>query len=168
MAAYLQKPGLRPFLPQDAPVCAAIFCASISELAGEDYSERQQEAWMAAADDEAAFGARLAAQLTLMATLGESTVGFASLKDNAVIDMLYVHPEAVGQGVATALIDALEKLAASRGTKALSVAASDCARDFFAARGYSAEQRNTILMGDEWLGNTTMKKELPPPAAGVA
>lgn len=168
MATHHAKPGLRPYLPQDAATCAAIFCAAISELTGEDYSQRQQEAWMSAADDEAAFGARLGQQLTLMATLGESTIGFASLKDNASIDMLYVHPEAAGQGVATALIDALERLAAARGAKTLIVSASDTARDFFGKRGYSAEQRNTILMGDEWLGNTTMKKDLPQSASGTA
>jgi len=159
-AMHAQAPGLRPFLPQDTDVCAAIFCASIAELTGEDYSQNQQEAWMSAADDVAAFGARLASQLTLMATLGESTIGFASLKDNALIDMLYVHPEAIGQGVGTALVDALEKLAAARGAKAMIVEASDSARDFFTLRGYEAEQRNTILLGDEWLGNTTMKKKL--------
>lgn len=155
------KPGLRPYLREDAPLCAAIFCASISELTNEDYNPAQQDAWMAAADDEDAFSARLGANLTLMATLGESTIGFASLKDNAIIDMLYVHPEATGQGAATALLDALEKLAAARGATSLSVDASDSAHDFFKARGYVAQQRNTILLGNEWLGNTNMKKELP-------
>ena len=39
---------------------AAIFVASIEELTGDDYSEAQQEAWAAAAEDEEAFGKRLA------------------------------------------------------------------------------------------------------------
>ena len=42
--------------------------------------------------------------------------------------MLYVHPAASGQGAAKMLVDALEKLAAGRGTKELSVDASDSAR----------------------------------------
>ena len=51
---------------------AAIFVASIEELTGDDYSEAQQEAWAAAAEDEEAFGKKLAAQLTLIATHAES------------------------------------------------------------------------------------------------
>ena len=74
--------------------------------------------------------------------------------------MLYVHPAAVRQGVATVLVDALEKLAAARGSSALSVDASDTARPFFQKRGYSAESRKTVPLGDEWLGNTAMKKSL--------
>ncbi len=49
--------------------------------------------------------------------------------------MLYVHPAVVRQGVATMLVDALEKLAGARGTKSLTVDASDNASDFFRKRG---------------------------------
>ena len=41
--------------------------------------------------------------------------------------MLYVHPAAVGIGVGTMLIDALEKLAASRGAARLTANVSDIA-----------------------------------------
>jgi putative acetyltransferase len=162
MASSPQKPGLRPLLPTDVAVAAAIFAASISELTSDDYTEPQQQAWAAAIEDEEALAKRLAGELTLVATLGESAVGFASLKDNTVIDMLYVHPAAARQGVATALVEALEKLATARGAAALSVDASDTARPFFEQRGYTAEIRKTVLIGDEWLGNTTMKKKLVP------
>jgi putative acetyltransferase len=54
----------------------------------------------------------------------------------------------------------LEKLAAARGTTALTVEASDTAEPFFAQRGYTGEQRSTVTVGDEWLANTTMKKSL--------
>ena len=50
--------------------------------------------------------------------------------------MLYVHPGAAGQGVASMLCDALEKLAGGRGAKSLTVDASDNAAEFFAKRGY--------------------------------
>lgn len=159
MGQTLPKPALRPFLPADVPVLAAIFAASIEALTGDDYNEAQQEAWMAAAEDEE-FGKRLAADLTLIATLEGSPVGFASLRGNDHIRMLYVHPAVSGQGIATMLVDALEKLAGGRGAMSLSVDASDNAQGFFAKRGYTAQQRNSVTIGDEWLANTTMKKTL--------
>ena len=165
MGQALPKPALRPFLGADTPVLAAIFVAAIEELTGEDYSQAQQQAWASAADDEEAFGKRLAGELTLIATLQNSPVGFASLKGADHIDMLYVHPTAVGQGVASMLCDALEKLAGARGAKSLTVDASDNAQAFFAKRGYVGKQRNTVTVNGEWLANTTMQKTLADAAA---
>ena len=42
-------PALRPFLPADTPILAAIFVASIEELTADDYSEAQRAAWAAVA-----------------------------------------------------------------------------------------------------------------------
>ncbi|HZE54702.1 MAG TPA: GNAT family N-acetyltransferase [Bradyrhizobium sp.] len=160
MGQALPKPALRPYLTEDTPVLAAIFVASIEGLTGDDYSEAQQQAWASSADDEEEFGKRLASELTLVATLQSSPVGFASLKGADHIDMLYVHPGAVGQGVASLLCDALEKLAGGRGAKNLTVDASDNAVEFFAKRGYEPKQRNTVSVSGEWLANTTMQKTL--------
>jgi putative acetyltransferase len=160
MGQALPKPALRPFLGTDTPVLAAIFVAAIEELTGEDYSQAQQEAWASAADDEEAFGKRLAGELTLVATLQNLPVGFAALKGADHIEMLYVHPGAAGQGVASMLIEALEKLAGGRGAKALTVDASDNASEFFLKRRYVATRRNTVTVNGEWLANTTMQKTL--------
>ena len=165
MGQALPKPALRPFLAADVPILAAIFVAAIEELTGDDYSEAQQEAWAQAAEDDVAFGKKLAGQLTLIATIQSSPVGFASLKGADHIDMLYVHPSVAGQGVATMLVDALEKLAGARGAKSLMVDASDNAEPFFKKRGYVAMQRNTVTLNGEWLANTTMQKTLADGAA---
>ena len=165
MGQALPKPGLRPYLPADLPMLAAIFVASIEELTGDDYSEAQQEAWAQAAEDEEAFGQKLAGQLTLIATIQSAPVGFASLRGADHIDMLYVHPSATGQGVASMLVEALEKLAGARGAKHLAVDASDNAEPFFKKRGYVAMQRNTVTLNGEWLANTTMQKTLAASAA---
>jgi len=151
---------MRPLLPADVPLLAEIFRASIEELTADDYSVAQQEAWASAAADEDEFSARLTGELTLVATFGGAAVGFASLADNVRIDMLYVHPAAAGQGAGAMLCDALEKLAAARGTKELTVEASDAARGFFAKRGFVARTRNTVSLAGEWLANTTMVKPL--------
>jgi len=156
----LPQLAMRPMLPTDVPLLAEIFRAAIEELTADDYSEAQQAAWASTADDEEAFGAKLARELTLVATYGGAAIGFAALADNRRIDMLYVHPAAAGQGAGAMLCDALEKLAAARGAKEITVDASDAARGFFEKRGFSAQSRNSVSLGDEWLANTTMTKPL--------
>jgi putative acetyltransferase len=160
MARANPELAMRPFLPADAPLLADIFRASVEELTTDDYSQSQIEAWISSADDAAALAKRLGAQLTLIATLDGAPVGFASLKGNEHIDMLYVHPAAAGRGAASMLIDALEKLAAARNAAKLTVEASDTAHDFFRKRGYTPMQRNSVSRGGEWLANTTMEKPL--------
>ena len=151
--------SLRPYLPADAALCAAIFRAAIEELSAEDYDEDQREAWASASDDVEAFGARLAGALTLVAMVEGGPVGFASLKGD-VIDMLFVAPAVAGRGVGTMLIDALTKLAGARGVPRLTSEVSDTARPFFERQGFVGERRNMVRKGDVWLANTTMTKTL--------
>ncbi|HEY1736166.1 MAG TPA: GNAT family N-acetyltransferase [Methylovirgula sp.] len=159
-AQALPKAALRPMLPQDAPMLAEIFRDSIADLTGEDYDEAQQEAWIATADDENAFAQKLAGELTLVATISSAPVGFISLKGQEQIDMLYVHPGVAKTGVATLLLDAIEKLARARGADHLAVDASDTARPFFEKHGFFGLHRQTVPCGEEWLGNTHMEKRL--------
>ncbi|MGI8527006.1 MAG: GNAT family N-acetyltransferase [Pseudolabrys sp.] len=154
------KLALRPMLPPDGPLLAEIFRASVEELAAEDYSESQREAWASLADDDANFAKKLSSQLTLIATLNGSPMGFVSLAGADKLDMLYVHPAAAGQGAATLLVDAIEKLAGARGAAKLTVEASDSAIGFFEKHGYTAQQRNSVTLNGEWLANTTMHKPL--------
>jgi putative acetyltransferase len=159
--------SLRPYLPADARRCAEIFRSSIEELAAEDYSDEQREAWATRADDEEAFGARLAGALTLLAVIDGAIAGFASLKGADEVDMLFVEPEFARRGVGRTLVDALTRLAQARGAKRLTTEASDVAKPLFERQGFAAQKRNLVRVGDQWLANTTMTKPLgaesPPP-----
>lgn len=156
---------LRPFLPADAMGLRELFAQSIEELTQDDYDEDQRAAWAATAEDAQAFAKRLGSALTLIVQIEGEYAGFASLKDNKIIDMLYVHPFHAGEGVGTALCDALEKLATARGSEAISVDASDTAETFFESRGYAPVRRNSMPLDDQWLSNTTMTKPLKPATA---
>jgi putative acetyltransferase len=158
--------ALRPYLPADARRCAEIFRASIEELAADDYDADQREAWASRADDVAGFGVTLAGALTLLAVIDGAVAGFASLKGADEIDMLFVDPEFARQGAGGLLVEGLTKLAEARAAKRLTVTASDAARPLFERRGFIAQKRNLVRIGDQWLANTTMTKALdaaPPP-----
>ncbi|MGD0634593.1 MAG: GNAT family N-acetyltransferase [Beijerinckiaceae bacterium] len=157
-ASAFPKPALRPMLPSDGPLLAAIFQASIEELTEEDYDEGQRQAWASAADDEDAFAKKLGGWLTLIGTVQGSPVGFIALKGADHIEMFYVHPAVARQGVGTMLYEAIEKLAAARGAKKLTVDASDTARAFFEMKGFEPRHRQTVAIGDYWLGNTRMER----------
>ena len=160
MSAETHQAMLRPMLPADVPVLAVIFQDSIETLTEEDYDEGQRNAWAAEADDEQAFGATLASCLTLVATIAAAPVGFIALEGKDTIKMLYVYPRAARRGVATLLYGAIEKLAIGRGAKLLTVDASDTAKPFFDAQDFEPQRRQTVMVGDFWLGNTRMRKTI--------
>lgn len=157
---------LRPFMPADTIGLRDLFAASIEELTQEDYDEEQRIAWASMAEDAQAFAKRLGSMVTLVVQIEGEYAGFASLKDNTVLDMLYVHPYHAGEGVGSALCDALERIAAARGATEISVDASETAAPFFEDRGYVAIRRNSVPVDDQWLADTTMTKKLTPVGSG--
>ncbi|MGC2223504.1 MAG: GNAT family N-acetyltransferase [Methylocella sp.] len=164
-ASAFPKPSLRPYLASDLPLLSEIRFAAIEELAGEDYDEAQRRAWASAANEDEEFAQSLEKGLTIVALIGGGPVGFIALQDGGLIDQLYVHPAVARTGVASALCDAIEKLAAARGVPTLVTDASDTARPLFEARGYQAVHRNTVEIDGQWLGNTRMTKTLAPKVA---
>jgi putative acetyltransferase len=156
---------VRPYLPADVAALQELFAQSIDELCTEDYSDEQRLAWISRAEDRRAFGARLAAMTTLVVQTGGDYAGFAALKDNNKLDMLYVSPHYAGEGVGTVLCDTLERLAAGRGSADITVDSSETAVMFFEARGYIASSRNLMPVDDQWLSNTTLTKKLGADAA---
>jgi putative acetyltransferase len=156
---------LRPFMAADIMALRELFAASIEELTQDDYTEDQRVAWASNAADPEEFAKRLSSNLTLVVHVQGEHLGFATLKDNTLLEMLYVHPFHAGIGVGTALADALEKIALARGSKQLTVQSSDTAVPFFERRGYVATQRTLLPMDDEWLLNTTMTLQLTPRVA---
>jgi putative acetyltransferase len=160
--------SFRPYLPKDAEDLAALFLEAIMVTGEDHYSEAQCAAWASFGEDSQAFGGFLAGLLTIVAEANGEIVGFASLKDDKHIKMLYVAPEAGRHGIGTALVGVMELLAAKRGTESVSVDASEVALGLFQKLGYEVQARNTVMIEDEWLANTTLKKVLPPGAPMAA
>lgn len=159
--------GFRPaLLPQDQDLLAEILVTAVTALAEDDLDDDEVAAWVSLADDVEAFAARLQPALTLIALRDGVPAGFIALKDNAVIDMLYVLPDYAGMGVGTALVKAIETLAGHRGAKSLSVDASDNAEALFRKLGYVAQRRSSVNVAGVWLANTTMTKAMAEDTTG--
>lgn len=152
--------ALRPALPADYENLAILFQASIEELATDAYSDEQRALWGAKAEDATSWAKHLGGCLVLIAEEDDEPVGFAAMRDNAIIENVHVHPDMTFMGVGRQLLDALERLAMARGAKKLSVAATDNALPFFERLGFVAMRRSTLSIGEEWLPSMVMDKAL--------
>ena len=152
--------ALRAFVPSDTPILRDLLAASVEELTQEDYTEEERVAWVSFAEDEEAFCKMLEEALTLVVEVNGEPIGFASLKEKHILNMLYVHPYHVDEGIGTMLCEALETSARSNGANEILVESSETAVLFFERRGYIPLQRNSVERYGEWLTTTSLKKVL--------
>ncbi len=152
--------ALRPALPADFPDLGILFQASIEELASQAYNDDQRAMWAAKAEHAETWAKHLGACLTLVAEEDGEPVGFAAMRDNAMIENVHVHPDMAFMGVGRHLVDALERLAQARGAAKLAASVTDNALPFFEKLGYVAVRRATLSIGDEWMASMVMEKPL--------
>ncbi|MDZ7829476.1 MAG: GNAT family N-acetyltransferase [Halofilum sp. (in: g-proteobacteria)] len=98
---------IREYRVADLDALLALFHASVHRLGGGDYSGRQLEAWAPAIPDRAAWSERLNSGRTLVFERDGRIAGFARAEADGCIDLLYVHPDCVRQGVGGELLDRL-------------------------------------------------------------
>ena len=92
------------------------------------------------------------------------TVGVALMGANGMITLNYLLPEAQYKGIGKAMLEALEKEAATRGLTELTLSSTVTAHGFYLRNGYADTDRKSGLFG---MSSTVMKKTLAPapPAA---
>lgn len=145
---------LRPYRTQDCPLLADLFYQTVHTVNARDYPEPQLDAWADGQIDLAAWDCSLSGHHTLVAELGGQIVGFADMADDGYLDRLYVHRDHQGQGIATALCDALEQAVPEPYT----THASLTARPFFEQRGYRVVREQQVERKGILLTNFVMQK----------
>jgi putative acetyltransferase len=146
----------------DAKELAALFHASVRQIAAHYYSDDQVRAWSPAQPDGARFVARMADGRTFLVAVAadETIVAYGDLETNGHIDHLYARPDAAGTGVARLVYDRLEQAAHDSGIERLFVEASEPASRFFAKRGFRIIERNDFELDGVPIHNFRMEKLL--------
>lgn len=156
-------PALRlaPLSSCDARAAAELFHETVHAVNARDYTSEQLDAWAPGGAGPARHLAeRLLRQGALGAWDGSTLVGLGSLEGADLLDMLYVHRDYQGRGVARLLAGALEREACERGARAVRTLASITARPFFERRGYVALHENVVVRAGVQLTNFLMEKNL--------
>lgn len=146
---------IRPYAPKDCSALCQLFYDTVHAAACRDYSPRQLEAWAPGVPDPSLWNPSFLAHRTLVAEEGGALLGFGDMDGTGYLDRLYVHKDRQGQGIATALCDALEQGCTAR---SFVTHASLTARGFFENRGYRAVRPQCALRRGVELINFVMEK----------
>ncbi|MBN8252274.1 GNAT family N-acetyltransferase [Priestia flexa] len=133
-----------------------MFQQTIKTINREHYSTEQLDIW----SGQAGWINRLEQDVTFVATIQTYIVGFITMKDDGLIDLLYVHKNFQRQGVATALLKAVEERAYTLGLTALQTEASITAEPFFEVRGFHIVKKQLKKVQEIAYTNYYMTKSL--------
>lgn len=138
--------NVRDATPDDVEAIRHVHRESILALGPAAYDEEQVAAWASGVDDADYAAVEDDDTVFVVAECDGDVVGFASLRVDppdgyassvdAEVTGVYVHPDAAGAGVGTALLSRLESAARARGATSLGLEASRNAVGFYDARGY--------------------------------
>lgn len=153
---------VRSYAEGDARPLAEIFHRAVHEGAASRYDARERAAWSPAVPATRSWEARLAEAETVVAEGPDGALGFMSLDlARGYLDLAFVLPDVMGQGVADALYAVLEGRARARGLTRLETEASLLAEPFFRRQGWRMVRRQKVERLGVWLSNAVMEKDLP-------
>lgn len=148
---------IRPYAPADADATIDIFLRAIREVSSKDYSSAQIEAW-AKVEDRGLWAERRISRPAWIAEIDGEPVGFSDLTADGCLDMMFVHPEFQGLGVASSLLRRVEEKARTLGFRRIYTEASRTAQSFFERKGFRVISRQTVEKRGKSLENFLMDK----------
>ncbi len=154
---------IRAYRAEDLDVLIDLFAGSVRQVASRDYSPTQIDAWAPVAVNREQWATRLGGRPTFVAKVGGEIAGFSDLEPDGHIDMLFVHADHQGRGVARALLDHIHTQAGERGIGRLFTEASITARPFFERNGFKVIEAQDVELRGETFRNYRMAKTLPAP-----
>ena len=151
---------IRKVSEKDIPAITQLFKETIEAVNSKDYNGEQIKVWSAGHIYTDRWINRLTSQYFIVAVIDEVIVGFGSITPEGYLDMMYVHKNYQGIGIAYALVD---ELLANASKNNLSIVTSDVsitAKPFFESRGFIVTNVKTQLYNGKEFINYEMQKQI--------
>lgn len=150
---------IRKVSEKDIPAITQLFKETIEAVNSKDYNGEQIKVWSAGHIYTDRWINRLTSQYFIVAVIDEVIVGFGSITPEGYLDMMYVHKNYQGIGIAYALVD---ELLANASKNNLSIVTSDVsitAKPFFEKKGFTVVTPQRKMMGGVEFLNYKMEKK---------
>jgi putative acetyltransferase len=151
---------IRRYSPSDLAGLVALFRDTVRRINRRDYSDQQVMAWAPDHIDLQQWVRRFENKAVRVADLDGTPVGFVEIARDGQIDMLYVHADHQGEGIASALMRTAEAWAQTRGLQRLFTEATITARPFFERRGFRLIAPQRVIRRALEFINYRMDKQL--------
>jgi len=144
----------------DIPDITRLFFETIQTVNSKDYTQEEIDDWSSWHLDYDKWKAKIIEQYFIVATFDSRIVGFASLATDGYLDLMYVHKDYQGQGIAGQLLSKLEKKAIEQNNREIYSEVSITAKAFFEKRGFCVKRKQLKKSRERELENYCMTKEI--------
>jgi putative acetyltransferase len=139
---------IREFQAGDEAGLYAVFFSAIHDIASQDYTPEQIQAWAPASIDPELWAQRLQAIRPFVVESGGVPIGYADLQPSGYIDHFFVSGPHARQGIGTRLMHHIQQTARHQRILALTSHVSLTAQPFFARFGFTiVEHRQQAIRG---------------------
>lgn len=159
------KISVRKYNAGDCAALAELFYETVRSVNAKDYSQKQLCAWAPEETDLKQWDKSFRGSFTAVAEYGGVTAGFGNIDESGYLDMLYVHKDYQGLGIASAICDTIEKYPKHPYADKIYTYASITAKPFFESRGYHVVRENAAEKCGIYLTNYLMEKTVYESAA---
>jgi len=144
----------------DMKALQKLFVDTVTAVCSADYEADQIAAWTSSVEDSDRWLKIMTEQVVVVAKISEQIVGFATLANGNYIDLMYVHKDHQGKGIAGTLYQHLEDVALKNDQTYLYANVSKTTLPFFQRMGFTIEREQTVVRKGVELVNFRMRKLL--------
>jgi len=151
---------IRAYCSADKEITAKLFYDTVHSVNAADYSQAQRNAWAPRDRDLVEWDSRLSNNYSVCAESNGIVIGFGCADDTGYFDLLFVHKDYQGKGVARKIADNIEDYVCRLGIHTVTTDASITAKPFFEKRGYVVQREQCVELRGQLLVNFKMQKNL--------
>lgn len=145
----------------DASKLKDLFQNTVLTINKRDYSKAEVEDWASCGDNLSNIEEMIKTHYFIVAVNQQSQiVGFSSITPQGYLHSMFVHKDFQDKGIATMLLEEIERYAISNGIMRITSEVSLTARPFFEKKGYIVEKEQKRKANQLSLINFWMAKEL--------
>lgn len=152
---------IRIALNTDIEEIQSLYRNTVLVINRRDYSQAEVEDWASCGDDLSKIEDMIKTHYFIVAVNQRSQiVGFSSITPQGYLHSMFVHKDFQGKGIATMLLEEIERYAITAGIVRITSEVSLTARPFFEKKGYVVEGEQKRKANQLSLTNFRMAREV--------
>ena len=152
---------IRIALNTDIEEIQSLYRNTVLVINRRDYSQAEVEDWASCGDDLSKIEDMIKTHYFIVAVNQQSQiVGFSSITSQGYLHSMFVHKDFQGKGIATMLLEEIERYAITAGIVRITSEVSLTARPFFEKKGYVVEGEQKRKANQLSLTNFRMAREV--------
>ncbi|WP_032123101.1 GNAT family N-acetyltransferase [Clostridium amazonitimonense] len=152
--------NIRIYRSEDCKEIIELFYNTVHSVNTKDYNQDQLDVWAPKDIDISQWDKSLSEHYSVVIEEDKVIIGFGDLDTKGYLDRLFIHKDYQGVGIATMIVNEIEKYAKENKIEIITTHSSITAKSFFEKQGYKVVKEQLVERKGQYLTNFIMEKSL--------